>query len=70
MIPVRGKSGMALARWKITKRESRTILSAYFYIHAEGHDLDMWIHYDLETGQELGMNTGDESDPDPAAYIE
>jgi hypothetical protein len=29
----------------------------------------MWIHYDLETGQELGMNPGDESDPDPAAHI-
>lgn len=68
-IPVEAKSGMTLARWKITRLEPHPILSVYFYISSAGHDLDGWFHYDLITGQKLGMNQGDEQDPNPAAQL-
>jgi hypothetical protein len=67
-IPVPGTAGMRLARWKIATIQTGKVLSAYFYINSAGHDLDTWIHFDLETGQVLGMNPGDESDPDPYAH--
>ncbi len=46
--------GVRLSKWKIKRRGKQVILSAYYFISAMGHDLDQWIHYDLETGKEIG----------------
>jgi hypothetical protein len=69
ILPVPGTGALTLARWKISVIHGRRLLSAFFYINSAGHDLDTWIHFDLETGQVLGMHPGSESDPEPASRL-
>jgi hypothetical protein len=46
--------GISLKQWKVTKKGTLTVLSAFLEISILGHDLDQWRHYDLATGNDLG----------------
>ncbi|GAB4488392.1 MAG: hypothetical protein Fur0016_00790 [Anaerolineales bacterium] len=46
--------GMTLVNYEINKNgDGHDVLSAFLYVNIMGHDLDQWIHFDLETGQQL-----------------
>lgn len=45
--------GMTLVNYEISSRDAQQILSTFFYINIMGHDLDQWLHFDLETGSKI-----------------
>lgn len=45
--------GFTLDRWRINRLARRPILSAFLFVNLLGHDLDQWVHYDLETSEKL-----------------
>lgn len=48
------EGSMTLVQHEIRAGENgRRILSALFYVSVLGHDLDQWIHFDLESGEQI-----------------
>ncbi len=44
---------MTLVNYELSQNGKRPVLSAFFYVNIMGHDLDQWIHFDLETGEQI-----------------
>ncbi len=44
---------MTLVNYEINQDGKRRVLSAFFYVNIMGHDLDQWIHFDLESGEQI-----------------
>lgn len=44
---------MTLVNYEINQNGKQQILSAFFYVNIMGHDLDEWMHFDLETGEQI-----------------
>jgi hypothetical protein len=47
------QGGMTLVNYEVSQRGEQQVLSAFFYINIMGHDLDQWLHFDLETGARI-----------------
>jgi hypothetical protein len=45
--------GMTLVNYEFSQNEEQEILSAFFYVNIMGHDLDEWMHFDVETGAQV-----------------
>lgn len=53
------KGGMTLVNYEISRDgNGRRILAALFYVHTLGHDLDQWVYFDLETGEQISEQSG------------
>jgi len=44
---------MTLVNYELNQDGQRRVLSAFFYVNIMGHDLDQWIHFNLETGEQI-----------------
>lgn len=44
---------MGLETWELNWDSDRPVISVYLQISILGHDLDQWVHFDLETGDKL-----------------
>jgi hypothetical protein len=44
------QGGMTLVNHEVSQQGRQRILSVFFYINILGHDLDQWLHFDLDTG--------------------
>lgn len=50
---------MTLVQHEIRAGENgRRILAALFYVNVLGHDLDQWIYFDLESGEQISEPQG------------
>lgn len=45
--------GMMLVDYEVSRRGDDRILSAFFYTNVLGHELDQWLHFDLQTGRQV-----------------
>lgn len=45
--------GMRMLKSLVHQPDGRTIISVYLEVSIMGHDLDQWVHYDLETGERI-----------------